>query len=367
MLPPAVVGICQSCRRRGEACAKFYANLYIQCFVAFLICANFLTNIVEKQIDPFGRKYTPTFEAFDLVYNVCFTIELFINLYANWFFDFWRSGWNIFDAVVVSIGVINMLKLPLPKAFSLLRMMRAFRVFRLFKRVKALNKIIVAIMRAVPGVMNAFLILTIVMCIYAILGVELFMYVGDDCKSPKPEKVGYETVRENCVGDEYFGTFSKALYTFFQCLTGESWSEMVARPVIWYYSDDWVKALGAALYFMSFIIISGFILTNVVVAVLLDKMSDASAPDEEDAAEVDGPETPPTPPSQPLTDREAEVCRRNVELQHKLDKLTATVKTNQADFDTMRRDAAATKEHLATFAKLFEARVQDNDRGKVSI
>ena len=33
-------------------------------------------------------------------------------------------------------------------------------------------------------------------------------------------------------GEEYFGTFSRALYTMFQVMTGEAWSEMVARPLL---------------------------------------------------------------------------------------------------------------------------------------
>merc|ERR1719331_2097903 len=150
-------------------------------------------------------------------------------MYAHWLRTFWRSTWNIFDVIVVSIGVINTINLPLPKAFSLLRMMRAFRVFRLFKRVRSLNKIIMAIAHAVPGVVNAFLILAIVMAIFAILAVEFFKDVGRGCHPPLADgtKDTYFTARHFCEGNEYFGTFSKSLYTFFQVLTGESWSEMI--------------------------------------------------------------------------------------------------------------------------------------------
>merc|ERR1719199_145072 len=84
----------------------------------------------------------------------------------------------------------------------------------------------------------------------------------------------FKTTRGGCVGPEYFGTFSRSLYTFFQVLTGESWSEMVARPAIWYYYYDPLKAVGGSLFFVSYVLITGFMLINVVVAVLLDKMSD---------------------------------------------------------------------------------------------
>jgi len=275
--------------------SRFYNSTHIQISVALLIAANFLTNIIEKEIDAHGENYPDVFAWFGHFYNLMFTIELGFNMYAHWWRPFWKSNWNIFDVVVVSIGVINTLNLPLPPAFGLLRMMRAFRVFRLFKRVHSLNKIIVAIMHAVPGVANAFLILGIVMSIYAILAVEFYMDLGAGCTAPDAETLElkrWETARGFCMGDEYFGTFTKALYSFFQVLTGESWVEMVARPGIFFWSEDWIRALGGAVFFVSYMLIGAFVLTNVVVAVLLDKMVDPetaekveeliNAPDDED-------------------------------------------------------------------------------------
>jgi len=260
--------------------AKFYNSNHIQVAVAVLIGANFLTNIVEKEIDPHNKKHPDVFEWFGHFYNLMFTIELAFNMYAHWWRPFWKSNWNIFDVVVVTIGIVNTLNLKLPAAFGLLRMMRAFRVFRLFKRVHSLNKIIVAIMHAVPGVANAFLILFIVMSIYAILAVEFYLDLGAGCKGPDAEEnfpldlARWETARGFCMGNEYFGTFTKSLFTFFQVLTGESWSEMVSRDAIFFWSADPARTLGSGIFFVSYVLISSFVLTNVVVAVLLDKMVD---------------------------------------------------------------------------------------------
>jgi len=259
--------------------ARFYNSRHIQTGVAVLISANFLTNIVEKEIDPHGEKYKDVFAAFELFYNICFTIELGINFYSHWFKQFWKSKWNIFDVVVVSIGIINTLKLPLPPACAMLRMIRAFKVMKLFNRIHSLNKIVVAIIHAIPGVCNAFLILGIVMSIYAILATEFYYKAGDDCHQVGGD-VRFLTQRGYCVGEEYFGTFTKSLYSFFQVLTGESWSEAVARPAIWFYYDDPIRAVGGGLFFVSYVLITAFVLTNVVVAVLLDKMVDTEVADE---------------------------------------------------------------------------------------
>lgn len=211
-----------------------------------------------------------------------------INLYGHWFKEFWRSRWNVFDVIVVSIGIITTF-FELPKAFSMLRMMRAFRVFRLFKRVHSLNKIITAIAHAIPGVANAFLILAIVMSIYAILAVEFYYEIGDDCLVPGGDD-RFRSARGYCTGEEYFGTFSKSLYTFFQVLTGESWSEAVARPAIWFYYDDPLRAVASSFFFVSYFIFTAFVLTNVVVAVLLDKMVDPEVATA--AQDMAGEETP---------------------------------------------------------------------------
>jgi len=255
--------------------AQFYNSFKVQMFVACLIGANFATNIIEKEIDPHGSEYTDEFLVLEYIYNILFTVELGINMYSHCCCVFWRSGWNIFDVVVVTIGLINMVNLPLPDSFSMLRMMRAFRVFRLFKRVRSLNKIITALAHAVPGVVNAFLLLTIVMCIYAILAVEFFIDVGQDCHEPYATMA--PSLRGLCYGEEYFGSFSKSLYSFFQVLTGESWSEAIARPVFLWHRDPWLSA-GSAFFFVSFVLLTAFVLTNVVVAVLLDKMVDSETP-----------------------------------------------------------------------------------------
>eukprot|EP00931_Biecheleriopsis_adriatica_P009820 TRINITY_DN110906_c0_g1_i1.p1 TRINITY_DN110906_c0_g1~~TRINITY_DN110906_c0_g1_i1.p1 ORF type:complete len:432 (-),score=94.67 TRINITY_DN110906_c0_g1_i1:261-1556(-) len=266
--------------------ARLYTHLKIQLFVAGLIGGNFLCNILEKWMDPRATIYTDLWAGADMFFNIMFTLELALNMYAFWCRRFWRSGWNVFDFIVVSIGLFNMFKVPLPGPLKLLRMMRAFRVFRLFKRVKSLNKIIQALLKAVPGVANAFLILTLVMSIYAILGVEFFLEFGADGSYTNEggTVVPLETARGLRYGYEYWGNFGKALYTLFQVLTCESWSEMVARPML--HTSSLPLSAMVAIYFITFNIVVGIVLVNVAVAVLLEKMVD-DGPSPKQAGEDD--------------------------------------------------------------------------------
>ena len=114
--------------------------------------------------------------------------------YAHWLDDFWGSGWNVFDFIVVMVSIVSVLPFSDLPGIAILRLLRAFRVFRLFKRLESLRKIIMAIEAAIPGVINAFSILLLVIALYAILGVEFF----------------------SITNREYFGDFGRSMFTLFQ-------------------------------------------------------------------------------------------------------------------------------------------------------
>lgn len=251
--------------------------------IAILIGGNFLANIVEATIDPQKTKHADVFRSIELSFNLAFTLELIINMYAYWFKSFWKSNWSRFDFVVVSIGLLTMTDLDLPGPLTLLRNMRAFRVFRLFKRIESLRKILEALARAVPGVINAFFILLLVMSIYSILAVEFWSTFGAGgmIVNERGDEIEFTTSRGQDYGFEYFGNFPKSLFTMFQVMSTDSWAEAVARPLM--STPDSFVNLATAFYFLSFQILCETILINVVVAVLLDKMmAEETGPPQDD-------------------------------------------------------------------------------------
>lgn len=258
----------------------FYLSTKIQVTTACLIGANFGINILQAQIDPKGLYHVDGFAFWEWFFNIAFLIELMVNMYGTWCCEFWKSGWNIFDFLVVTIGWMFQLQLPLPGPMKLLRMMRAFRVFRLFKRIESLRKILNSLGNAIPGVMNAFLIQFIVVCIFAIIGVDRFRDYGEGgfMINEMGNRVELITARQQDFGFEYFGNFGKSLYTMFQVLTTESWAEAVTRPM--FNSQSPTTGTGSAFFMVFFCVLNGIILLNVVVAVLLEKMVDEVPEDE---------------------------------------------------------------------------------------
>lgn len=314
--PPALErGLSQRFWSNQSHAQLLYNDLRCQILVACLIGANFIVNIVEAQVGT-NRRHKKVFKGFEWFFFVIFWCELLLNMYSSWWRRFWRDGWNIFDFVVVMVSTLEFAILRMvgirAGGLRILRMMRAFRVFRLFKRVRSLNKIVISLARALPGMLNALFILFLIMCIYAIIGYQFFH--DWPCKKPFHQGPGscqdtidhfgvpdgFPAIFRRCgkhnspgygmnvvcrsaatFGHEYFGNFLKAMYTLFQVLTGESWSEVIGRALL-------EKSPYTAIYFVSFILINSVVMINVVVAVLLEKMViDADDDDDDDVPNLD--------------------------------------------------------------------------------
>ena len=264
---------------------RYYTNPLVVWSVAGIIIANFIVNILEKEYDQDLQqpKYTTLWETADLVFNILFLAELLWNMYGYGFGRlFWKSGWNVFDFFIVAVGILLTTGIDLGE-LQKLKLLRAFRVFRLFKRIKSLNRIIMALLASIPGVANAFVIVFIFFCIYAILGVELFREFGrlgyyrtseitaTDPYSNVSHVVDSTTARGYTRGIEYFGVYSRAMFTLFQIMTGEAWCEEIMRPLL--FGLYQTRPFAVSLYFITCTILMQFVLSNVVVAVLLDNFA----------------------------------------------------------------------------------------------
>jgi voltage-gated sodium channel len=195
------------------------------------------------------------FQRIDDFFTWIFFFEILLNLAANWFSNFFHDGWSCFDLLVVTVSMIAYF-LPGDSSGPMksIRLLRAFRVMRLFGRLQSLRQIISSLTASIFPVLNAFLVMLLVTSIYSILGVNFFS--------------------ENF--PESFGTFSRALFSMFQVITGDSWATGLARPIMLRTNPDGTIDLGPCFFFISFIVIVGWVLLQVVVAVLLDNFTEAS-------------------------------------------------------------------------------------------
>lgn len=227
--------------------------------------------------------FGPVIEILDWICLGIFVVELILKLIA-YNKNFVKDGWNIFDFIIVVISLIPNLRF-----FSALRVLRILRVFKSLRALRALRMvssfkklriIVTAIFDSVPSILWTGLLLLIDFYVFAVLGTTLF---------------GKEF-------PEWFGNIGRSFYTLFQVMTLESWSMGISRPVMEVFSWAWV-------YFVPFVIISAFIVMNVVVGIVVNTISEANDKiNQEDSKDtplpVDEPSSLPDAATEPLSEDE---------------------------------------------------------------
>jgi len=148
---------------------------------------------------------------------------------------FFKSGWNVFDFLVVGISLV-----PTAGPLEILRALRVLRVLRLLSQVPKLRVIIESLLRALPGMGWTALLLLLVFYVFAVMGTMLF---GDEFP-------------------EYWGNLGMSLFSLFQIMTLESWSSGIARPMMEAMPWAWV-------FFVPFILVSSFMVLNLFIAIIV--------------------------------------------------------------------------------------------------
>jgi voltage-gated sodium channel len=188
----------------------------------------------------------PLIQLFDRLVLVVFVIELAAKLFA-YGKGFFRNGWNIFDMFVVSLGLI-----PQQDGMSALRALRVIRALRLLSAVPQMRAVVQALLDALPGMGAVVIMLSIVYYVFAVMATIMF---GD-------------------AFDPWFGTLGRSMYTLFQIMTLEGWSDGIVRPVMEVYPYAWA-------FFVPFIIMTAFSVLNLFIGLLVNTMESAVAEDAE--------------------------------------------------------------------------------------
>ena len=205
------------------------------CVVSIIILNAVLIGATTYKLDPL---FLEIINYFDYGITVFFVVEILIRFIGEQKkSNFFKSGWNIFDTIIVAISLVP---IPNNSSFLVLRLLRVFRVLRLISVIPELKQIIEAILQSIKRVFFVSLLLFIILYIYATMGAILF---SEDDSSR-------------------WGDLGNALITLFQVLTLSSW-ETVMLPLQEIYWWSWV-------YFFSFIIICAITILNLVIAILVD-------------------------------------------------------------------------------------------------
>ncbi|TIW37828.1 MAG: ion transporter, partial [Mesorhizobium sp.] len=164
--------------------------------IMVLILINAVTLGLETSPDAIAV-FGPLLTAIDRAILAVFVLELAIRVVV-YRTNFFRDPWRIFDLFVVGFALI-----PATGSLSVLRALRILRVLRLISIVPSLRRVVTGFITALPGMGSIMLLLGLVFYVFAVMATKLY-------GSSFPE---------------LFGGIPESLFTLFQVMTLEGWSD----------------------------------------------------------------------------------------------------------------------------------------------
>ena len=155
--------------------------------------------------------------------------------------DFFKSGWNVFDFVIVAAAFLPGLE----NQSTVLRLIRLLRVLRLLSTLPGLQMMISALMHSIPRIGQMAMLAGLLFYVYAVIGQTLFAEHDP----------------------EHWATLHISLLSLFRTLTLEDWTDLMYTGMELY---PW-----AWIYFVSFVLLATFVIFNMLIGIILNSMEEA--------------------------------------------------------------------------------------------
>ncbi|GAA0478363.1 hypothetical protein GCM10009096_20340 [Parasphingorhabdus litoris] len=194
--------------------------------------------------------FGPFLVMLDQIAITIFVIEILLKLLV-YRLQFFRSGWNNFDFVIVSAAL-----LPLGGNFAILRALRIVRAFRLVSAMPKMRQVVQGLLSAIPSMGSVILLLGLIFYVASVMATKLF----------------------GASFPQWFGSVGASLYSLFQIMTLESWSMGIVRPIMEVYPWAWA-------FFVPFVLVTSFVVLNLFIAIIVNAMHEEA--DEEQSAQRD--------------------------------------------------------------------------------
>lgn len=165
---------------------------------------------------------------------------------------FFKSGWNVFDFIVVAISLIP---IDDSEMALLARLVRVFRVLRMVSVVPELRILINSLLKALPQLGYVMLLMFIIFYIYAAIGSFLFAPINS----------------------VLWGNIAISMLTLFRIMTFEDWTD-IQYETMDVYPMSWI-------FYLSFIFFTAFAFLNMVIGIVVNVMEEEHAKAREEKAE----------------------------------------------------------------------------------
>ncbi|CAK9078447.1 unnamed protein product [Durusdinium trenchii] len=240
---------------------------------AFLIMFNSFVVGWETEWFVYNTESDPTIEALSSFCNWVFFVELVLRLAAfrmDFFCNRERRNWNIFDFILVVLGIVDELSIASAGtvgSVKMLKMLRILRIFRVFRFFRPLARLALMIMDSIRSLLWAMFMLALITFVFAVsLTSQASTWLMEQVDTGLPdwysriENHEDPTVR---LVQFYYGSLANTIYTLAQTvLAGVNWHE-VMEPLL---QVGWFPASLQLLY-ISFTLLA---VLNVITGVFVD-------------------------------------------------------------------------------------------------
>ena len=216
------------------------------------ILAVILLNAVVIYLQISGKS-SPLLTGLDLSCTLIFLIEMIVKHLNGGFKEYWRSGWNRLDGILVILSLPSLVEVFLPVGmmdfsilliFRLLRVLRFFRVLHFFPNFSQLVKAFKMALRESYAILLCFFVIIV---IFGLLNCSLFKDIAP----------------------EYFATPLDSIYSVFRICTVEGWYDIPDAI-----SASSTPAVGGFVrfYFVLILILGGIIGMSFINSIFVDAM-----------------------------------------------------------------------------------------------
>lgn len=219
--------------RDREKARKFVESNNFDLFIMLLICLDAVVFGLLTS-DDVNEYFGNILFILDRLCMAIFIVEMTLKLYV-YGADFFKSRWNTFDFIVISVSSFSF-----ASYFIVLRTFRLFRLLKYINRFSKLKKILNVFGALLPNFVAMISVFVVFLYVFAIVSVSLF-------------------------GDVFmeFSTLGNALFALLQVFTLDGWASEIARPVMSVFPHSW-------LFFLAFLLISFLLVLSFVMSVIDD-------------------------------------------------------------------------------------------------
>ena len=190
--------------------------------------------------------YTYLLAAFVLLTMATLILEVLLKMVAlsPRAYRYFKDGWNAYDFLVVGFLMVGIVYQPIAPYGMLLLLVRLLRLLRRLSILQEMHTVLSTLLRSMRSLAHIAVLMGIIIYVYALVGAILF---GE-----------HDPAR--------WGSLGASASSLFQIVTMDEWA-LIMRTASEAVPFAWV-------FFLSFVIISGFVVTNIFIAMVINTMDD---------------------------------------------------------------------------------------------